>query len=219
MEKETAKFKGHKDYLEKGFLEELNFKIWVTKGSRFIANRRLLTKSDLSNKALGFLSSYLIIFGLISVYQVSNDTLLSENILAFGSTSLSIMLLLFSQLEAAQDYKTKAKSYHECALELAELYNKLRIFKTLEADVDNATIRTFTVDLSNEYQQVLGKYDNHENIDFDKFKVGNNDYFKLSFLNRADFNWTYYRRTKLLYHTLIGLPPLLTAIVVISRYI
>jgi hypothetical protein len=27
--------KSHKDYLEKTFLEELNYKIWTTKGSRF----------------------------------------------------------------------------------------------------------------------------------------------------------------------------------------
>ena len=43
--------KNYKDYLDKTFLEELNYKIWTTKGSRFNANKRLLRVSKLSNLA------------------------------------------------------------------------------------------------------------------------------------------------------------------------
>jgi hypothetical protein len=40
--------KTYKDYLDKTFLEELNYKIWSTKGSRFNASTRL-TKHHVIN--------------------------------------------------------------------------------------------------------------------------------------------------------------------------
>ena len=38
-----------KEYLEKTFLEELNHKIWCTKGARFSADARFKKKSKFSN--------------------------------------------------------------------------------------------------------------------------------------------------------------------------
>ncbi len=104
-----------KDHLNKTLLEELNYKIWSTRGARFNASKRLLAKDNLSNRAIAFLTAYLIIFGLLSVYQISNRQLFNEKIIAFGSTTVSILLLTFSQMDAAQDYKMRAHMYHDCA--------------------------------------------------------------------------------------------------------
>ena len=61
MEQKDNKFPKQLDHLNKTFLEELNYKMWVTKGARFNASKRLALRDNWSNKAMGFLSSYLII--------------------------------------------------------------------------------------------------------------------------------------------------------------
>ncbi len=129
--------KSHKDYLEKTFLEELNYKIWSTKGSRFNANKRVVQVSKLSNLCNSMLSVYLIAIGLLSVYNIYNEKLYSENLIAYSITCLSILLLVFGQIENAKEYSSKAKEYHNCGLELSSLYNELRIFKTLK---ENTTL-------------------------------------------------------------------------------
>lgn len=36
--------------------------------------------------------------------------------------------------ESNQDYKLRAFNFHSCGLELAEIYNKVRTFKTLDGE-------------------------------------------------------------------------------------
>ena len=199
------KFPSQLDHLNKTFLEELSYKLWVTKGSRFHANKRLLAKNDWSNKSNGFLSAYLIVLGLVSVYQISMTHLISPNFIAFASTAISIMLLAFSQMEAAQDYKTRAHNHLHCSLEVSKLYNELRIFKTMESPSDDDKIQ-FCKQLSKEYQSILDKYPNHETIDFSMFQTGNINYFKLSWFDVQTIFLNYYYKTTLLYHILIALP-------------
>lgn len=87
------KKKSYLDYLEKTFLEELNYKIWSTKGARFGANQRLIKMSRLSNLCSSLFSVYLVTVGLLSVYSLYNSEVVNENILAFSVTCLSIISL------------------------------------------------------------------------------------------------------------------------------
>lgn len=208
MPKEKLEFPSYKDHLNKTFLEEMNYKIWSTKGPRFNAHRRLLTKDNLSNHAIAFLTAYLIIFGLLSVYQISNTVIFNEKVIAFGSTTISILLLTFSQMEAAQDYKMRAHKYHDCALKLSELYNKLRAFKTFGEHSDHDKLQ-FSEKLSDEYQKVLEHYTNHEIIDYDFFKAANYKYFEMNHWQVVTIRMRYYIETKFLYHALIAVPPAL----------
>ena len=59
------------DYLGKSFLEELNYKMWSTKGSRFNCDKRLRTKGNASNVSLAIISAYLIIASLITVFNLA----------------------------------------------------------------------------------------------------------------------------------------------------
>jgi hypothetical protein len=200
------KFPNYKDHLNKTFLEELGYKFWATKGIRFKASSRLLTKNDLSNKALAFLSSYLIILSLLFVYNVINDQILSSNFIAFGSTALSILILVFSQIEYAQDYKTRASQYQKCALEISVLYDKIRIQKTLN-ELDNDSKVIFCKKLSKKYQRILENYPNHEDIDYQFFKNEHSKYFELTFWRKQHTYFNYYVSVKLIYHALIFIPP------------
>lgn len=194
-----------KDHLNKTFLEELGHKMWNTKGTRFVASERLLIKNDLSNKAIGFLSAYLIIYGLFAVYQISGSVILDEKIIAFGSTTLSILLLVFTQIEAAQDYKLKALEFHKCALKISKLHDELRLFKTLKKHTKKDKIR-FCEQIGKRYQVVLNGYSNHDSIDYNYFRATHKDYYKLSDPMVFRIKAYYYIRTKLQYHLLIGLP-------------
>lgn len=208
MSDKKSKFGEHKDHLNKTYLEELGKKIWATKGARFKANKRLLVRADLSNKAIGFLSAYLIIFGLVSLYQNFSGFEINSTVISFGSTSISILLLLFSQMESAQDYKIKAHQYHICALALGEVHNKIRIFKTLENYTDDERI-SFCKETTKEYQDILNLYSNHDEIDYQTFQIMNreDEYTNITFLQVCWVEIYYYLQTKLIYHLLIFIPP------------
>ena len=169
-------FTGSKSYLEKSFLEELNYKIWSTKGVRFEADKRLKIISKMSNISLSILSAYLIIASLISVYNINSAH--NFDLINYIVTALSIILLVLSQYENSQDYKLRAKDFHNCGLELSVLYNKLRTFKTLNINASEYENRNFTTKLSEEYQDTLSKYENHISIDYSNFMINNRGYFK-----------------------------------------
>lgn len=213
-ENSKQKWPENKDHLNKTFLEDLGHKMWNTKGTRFVASERLLTKNDLSNKAIGFISAYLIIYGLFAVYQISGSIILNEKIIAFGSTTLSILLLVFTQIEAAQDYKLKALEFHKCALKISKLHDELRLFKTLKDPSKKQKIK-FCEQMSKRYQVVLNGYSNHDSIDYNYFKATHKDYYKLTGFEALRINVYYYVRTKLQYHLLIALPIIVSIIVLI----
>lgn len=175
-EERKSIFTGSKQYLEKSFLEELSYKLWSTKGARFRADRRLTTISKMSNISFSILSAYLIIAGLLAVYNIENDDA-NLNYINYYVTALSIIQLVIAQFESSQDYKLKAKSFHDCSLELSKLYNKLRTFKTMNNEASEYAILNFCQKLSEEYQEILNKYENHEDIDYDNFKISQLDYF------------------------------------------
>lgn len=207
MTKNTIETTSGQLYLNKDFIVELNYKFWTTKGARFTASSRLKKINRLSSYSIGFLSGYMIIIGLLSVFKLNNDQIVSSNQLGFITTGLSILILVFSQLESANDYALKADKFHNCVLEIGELYNKLRYLKTnLKSEEE---INSLAQELSVEYGNVLKKYENHEPVDFEYFKTSKNDYFKLSNFKVFQIQCEYYLRTKFLYHFLIIAPAII----------
>lgn len=173
---EKSIFTGSKAYLEKSFLEELNHKVWTTKGARFKADERLMKTAKVSNISLSIFSAYLIIAGLISVYVSNYD--LNFQLINYFVTALSIILLVLSQYEHSQDYKMRALKFHECGLAISGIYNEIRIFKTLKpSSTDEETI-AFCTDISNRYEAILAKHENHLPIDFNNFRITKPEYFK-----------------------------------------
>ncbi|MEN8187590.1 MAG: SLATT domain-containing protein [Bacteroidota bacterium] len=198
-----------KDYLDKTFLEELNYKIWSTKGARFNANKRLINISRLSNLSTSMLSIYLIAVGLLSVYNIYSSNVINENLIAYSITCLSIVLLIFVQIENAKQFDLRAKEFHNCGLELSVLYNKLRIFKTLKTNPTKYNRQIFATETSEEYQRILERYENHNSIDHQIFKTTNPDYHELEWYYVLMIKIGYYFRTAFIYHLLIIIPPVI----------
>lgn len=219
MEKnEPLKWPKHKDHLNKTFLEEVAYKLWNTKGIRFVASERLLVKNDLSNKSLGFLSAYLIIYSLFSVYQISGSVILDEKIIAFSTTTLSILLLVFTQIESAQDYKIRAQAFHKCSLDISELHDRVRLFKTLTNPSNDEKIN-FCEEISKQYQSILKSYPNHDSIDYEYFKTRHASYYDLTWFEINKIKIKYYSKTKFLYHLLILIPFFILVVTFIAQFV
>ncbi len=207
--------KTYKDYLDKTFLEELNYKIWSTKGSRFNASTRLTQTSRLSNLSINLLSVYLTAVGLLGVYNLHFNQL-NEDLIAYSITSLSILALVFGQIENSKDFLLKAKEFHNCGLELSEIYNELRIYKTLTYNQSLEDKENFARKISDKYQKVLERYENHLQIDNDIFKTKTADYHLLSTCDIFKIKLVYYLRTKFLYHFLIVFPPIIIVVLLLN---
>jgi hypothetical protein len=202
------KKKSYKDYLDKTFLEELNYKIWSTKASRFNANKRLLKIADLSNLCTSMLSVYLIAVGLLSVYNIYSPNDIDENLIAYSITCLSILLLVFGQIENAKDFSTKANRFHNCGLELSSLYNELRIFKTLTEKPKIKEKKDFAEKISGKYERILERHENHHPIDHEMFRASKAEYHELGKIDVLKIKANYYLKTSLIYHILIIIPPI-----------
>ncbi|RTY75145.1 SLATT domain-containing protein [Flavobacterium sp. LS1R10] len=208
-------FTGSKEYLEKSFLEELNYKIWTTKGARFKADRRLTTISKMSNISFSILSAYLIIAGLLAVYNIENNDG-NLGLINYYITALSIIQLVVAQFENNQDYKMKAKNFHDCSLELSKLYNKLRTFKTLNSQASEYTTLNFCQQLADEYQEILCRYENHEDIDYESFKITQLNYFKeLTTKDVKKIKKNYWWKCYGWYSLIIALPPIVILVITI----
>lgn len=201
------KQKSYTDYLDKTFLEELNYKVWSTKGSRFNASTRLNQTAKLSNLCSNLLSVYLIALSLLSVYDIYDETSFDRNTIAYSITCLSVLLLVFRQIEKAKEFRVRAIEYHNCGLELSRIYNDLRIYKTLSTDNTEAEKKEFAINITDKYQTVLEKYPNHLSIDIDLFKTRNAEYHKLDRWGVFNIKIKHFRKTDLIYYVLILVPP------------
>ena len=189
-------------YLKGDFGIELNYKMWTTKGARFSASRRNQILHNLSSKTIGYLSAYLIIINLINIYNIPFFVKLSDNQLGFATTALSIIILIYSQFESAKNYSIKAEKFHQCSLEIAELYNELRMVKTFE-NITSLQQEYRIKDISKKYDIILKQHENHlpiDRLDFIKFKP---EYFELSKVKIIMIKIEKYFRIQFKYHFLI----------------
>jgi hypothetical protein len=206
-----------KEHLDKDFLEELKHKLWSTKGIRFYANSRLKAISKISNICTSVLSVYLIIFGLLSVYNIYNPSEKNESLFAFSMTAISIILLIFSIFENSQNYLVKAEKFHDCSLDIADLYNELQNFKSYQTKSSDKDKMEFSNELQIKYQNILRRYENHEKLDTQKFRADNMDYYKYL---KWDFWWRiqfiYFFKTKLIYLSAMVIPGLILGYLIIK---
>ncbi|GFD92332.1 hypothetical protein KUL156_54030 [Alteromonas sp. KUL156] len=192
-------------YLKKDFGVELNYKLWITKGARFSASERNKKLNELSSKTIGYLSAYLIIINLISIYKIKIFEQLTNNELGFWTTALSVLILIYSQFENAKNYSIKSEKFHQCSLEIAELYNQLRMVKTsklLNQKEEEKAIK----EISEKYDIILKKHENHSSIDTLDFKTNKPEYFELNKIDIWKIKLEKYFKISLKYHLMIYVP-------------
>lgn len=199
-------------YLQKDFEVELNYKLWTTKGARFAASHRNETLHRLSGQSVGYISAYLIIIGLVNVYDLKFWMFsLSDNQVNFASMAFSVMVLLFSQLESAENFILKSDRYHNCALDISELYNQLRYTKTYQNNNPNKA--SILQKISDDYDKVLKRNENHKPIDYKKMQMFKPEYFELTFFDRWSIRIEFYWRVHFKYHLFMYGPILIFLVI------
>ena len=193
-------------YLKKDFGVELNYKLWTTKGARFLASERNKNLNTLSSQTIGYLSAYLIIINLITVYKLPFLKDLTLDQLGFTTTALSILILIFSQFESAKNHSIKSEKFHQCGLEIAELYNELRMVKTFKS-INDPEKRIN--EISDKYDIILKKYENHSPIDFLYFTTTKPKYFEINWFEVKWIKIQKYFLIKFKYHLMIYGPIIL----------
>ncbi|TLD68505.1 SLATT domain-containing protein [Phragmitibacter flavus] len=194
-------------YLTKNSWEhELNFKLWITKGARFNAARRCEEMDNYGMWANTILSSYLIIVGLIPYFPHPIFKTISPELLGFGTTSLSVLLLAQTLIVTSRHYQLQARSHHDCALKIGHLYDVLRQAKEIK---DDRKKRAEISRVTKEYEALLPNYANHFPIDHDMFQTLKPTWFKLGCWKVFRIKARYYFHTRCIMDAVILLGVLL----------
>jgi len=195
------------------YLEELDYKLYYTKGARFEAHDRLKHTAKLSMICSSLLNAYLIVAGLLSVYNIYSTQFISGNLTAYLITSLSILLMVFNQVESVKQYDKRGQGFLDCALELSSLYEELRIFRTLQNQPTEAETIAFARRIKTQYEQVLKGTENHLPIDYDLYRSKKARQLGLSFTQLIQVRLKNYLSAYFFYHLLIGSPVLVGMVV------
>ena len=183
--------KEQKDYLKGKFERELNYQLWVTKGARFAASKRLERMSFLSILSLSLFSAYLIIMSIMQYMIDMNELGIPDSVFTFIMVTLSILILVIGQIIDKADLQLRAKKFHKCALKIGRIYNDLRIEKSIKKNesLEEATL----IELNMRYQRILSKYPNHDTVDYNKFRSDKPKYegHDISRLKAIYFKWYY----------------------------
>jgi hypothetical protein len=201
------------------FDKELNYKLWSTAGARYNASKRLEKKARWSCWAINFCSGYVILFSIFSVlfskYMFVHNTEIVNLIIIFFSITLSLFIIIFSLAESNSRYDLRASRHHSCALEVASLYKRLRYLKSCyknKTKDDSFLDKAYQISL--EYDKILAQHENHEEIDFFKFKLQKPDYVshKMSWCEKKSIRWITYPKEFIVYWLVIVVPLVLFSI-------
>ena len=108
------------------------------------------------------------------------------------------MILVFSQLEYAKNYTAKAKEYHDCALDISKLYDELRYLKSSMSEENKTELFDKARKLSERYEEILQRCDNHIPIDYEMFRKEKPEYFNLNLFNIMMIQLRYFLNVKLI---------------------
>ena len=146
---------------------EFRKRLWVTKGCRFGANRRLSLKHQISTFTLSLLSVYVIavsLFGLVFAADFENAIITTINL---SAVVVSLFILTLSNVESGKGYQLKAAMLLKSAQKISELYNELE-FQNCTEQISNESLYK----LNSEYDKIISDIpENHDEVDFLYFKT------------------------------------------------
>ena len=168
-------------------------KIWVTKGARFNAHRRLNAKHYSSLTATALMSVYVVFLQLVPMFLGSAAAGLDERTLSLLTSFLAIAILVLSLLEQGKSYQLRAERLHMCGMALNRLYDEL---ENERAQVP-AVPASLLDDISQRYHEALRSVpENHDPIDNDVFRAQHREHFKVGRLALTRTYVSYYLGTR-----------------------
>ncbi len=145
--------------------------MWITKGARFNASRRLDNNYYFSLTSISILSVYGISVSFIQDKFIPESCPRVDDIYFLISIILSIFTLTFSLLEGSKNHQVRAERLKLNAIEIEELCRKLEYFIFHPSKSKDEKYEAFFV-ISKEYESLIQKCpENHESEDFELFKA------------------------------------------------
>ncbi len=142
-------------------LENMATRCWRTSAARFEASRRMQRCHNASTLCVAMLSLEIIVINLL-VFIPSLH--LDDKPITITTVCLSAFVLVLSLIISQLKYDSKAKEYHRCAMELANLERKIKIYISMGKPETYETMMNF----NGQYANILKDSDlNHSTTDYD----------------------------------------------------
>ena len=111
---------------ETSYYKKYAHSLWITKGCRFEASRRLAKKEHNSLFTISILSIYVIAGTLLPVFK-ANDASQMYTLMPFATVLTSIFIIVLTHLEAGKRYLIRSERMHRCGQELNDIYYELEL--------------------------------------------------------------------------------------------
>ncbi len=146
-------------------LAQLYRKIEVTTKIRYNSARRLANHHKLSQWAITLISVVLILVPLFQAMEVPLRA--STQVLNSIEVFLAVLVLAYSLLLGAENYAVRAHKMLTCGLELG------RLARDLAPHIQQPHQEDVYKQFSTRYHDILDRYDNHDDIDYDIYRIRN----------------------------------------------
>ncbi len=161
---------------------------WRTAAARFEASRRMQRCHNASTLCVAMLSLEIIVINLL-VFIPSLK--LDDKPITVLTVCLSAFVLVLSLIISQLKYDAKAAEYHRCALELANLEKKIRIYTSKDKPETYEVLMNF----NSQYAQIIKNSSlNHSTTDFDWATIKEEkkkSSTPISSYQRRKWRWTY----------------------------
>lgn len=200
---------------EDRFGQELDRKMWITKGARFNAHQRLMSQHTWSIFTISYLAILVIIITLIQYIPAISLTAQQKDVTLISAIALALFILILSLLEASKSHQMKAMELHNCARDVSTLYNKLRQILLNPGDQDGVGVSKQLTEIASKYDEIMNRCQgNHDVIDYDILRLQHKEDFHLGL-----FQCTRIRiesiKTFIPYLALILIPPIAIIILIV----
>lgn len=153
-------------------VEILLDKIWITKKSRMESEARMKRNANLANTVVAYYTFFVLSFSIWAlVLDVTKKSTLIVNVAAVIA---SVGLFGVSLLISTFNYVEKSFQYKHSYLSLDELEHKISHFKRCIPTLNDDQKLNELYSLELEYNNILTKTENHDNIDYIKMLIDKN---------------------------------------------
>jgi hypothetical protein len=162
---------------------DLRDRVDRTRFIRLTAARRFARQQRMSQWTVAWLSVALIVLALWPAL----DLPMRFSFLLVHAVEIlfATLILTYSLLLNLDNYAIRSDRLHSCAVELGRLARKVETY------LDSTDPKEYLA-LSNEYYDILSKYENHENVDFLLSRVEHPELYEKDFQGQKGFKYLRY---------------------------
>lgn len=147
----------------------LKMTIWITKGARFNAARRLERQAAMSDVAAFLLSFAVASLSLVSLVFAESFSAFQNKTIGAATVIITFFIMLMSLMNSSKNYGLRAYVLHRCGIELTDLFQEMEAVDDLDCMSHDDYLR---------YQRRYGailitNLENHSNMDYNYFQCMN----------------------------------------------